>query len=192
MDENRFRRTARDLMDRSKADQMFSLGDVLRQAAQQDPDGGGQPAGQGKRGDGSPAGRPGRKKKVQAAPRIRLYPTNSHRLNRALVELTPMTFKVHQLLWQWRGAPSRGSLPSFTIKSVARFCATDRKVVRRAMIELTTKGWIEQAAYDKHHKNRLYKLVPIKNVRVPYDRRTVRRAFDAESAPGAAALGEGA
>lgn len=91
-------------------------------------------------------------------------PTNSERLNRALVELRPGAFKVHMLLWKWRGAPARGTLPFFTIRSLQNFCRLTRPTVRVAMIELTEKGWIVRKTYNKHHKNALYTLVPIRKV----------------------------
>lgn len=91
-------------------------------------------------------------------------PTNSERLNRALVELRPGAFKVHMLLWKWRGAPARGTLPYFTIRSLEKFCHMTRPTVRVAMTELTVKGWIERKTYNKHHKNALYTLVPIRKV----------------------------
>lgn len=64
-------------------------------------------------------------------------------------------------------------------------CATDRNAVKRALQELTRKRWIERAKYDEHHKNALYKLVPIKDVPLVADLRPVRRSFEAESALGA-------
>lgn len=91
-------------------------------------------------------------------------PTNSERLNRALVELRPSAFKVHTLLWKWRGAPARGRLPFFTIHSIAKFCELTRPTVRAAVRELLEKGWILGLGYNKHHKNELYKLVPIREV----------------------------
>jgi len=94
-------------------------------------------------------------------------PSNSERLNRALEELGTSAFKVHALLWQWRGAPSRGSLPYFTIRSLEKFCNLTRPTVRVALKELTKKGWIVRLKYNKHHKNALYRLVPIRQVRPP-------------------------
>ncbi|MBA7711412.1 hypothetical protein ES703_120373 [subsurface metagenome] len=108
-----------------------------------------------------PAGR-GKKK-----PRVRLSPTNSERLNRGLVELDFPAFKVHMLLWKWRGAPGPGKLPFFTLKSLIRFCATDRNVIRRSLTELVLKGWIKRNGYNPHEKNELYRLVPIKDVPKP-------------------------
>lgn len=91
-------------------------------------------------------------------------PTNSHRLNRALVELSTSAFKVHLLLWKWRGAPSRGLLPFFTFRSLSRFCNLTRPTVRCAVKELVEKGWIKKSSYNVHHKNSLYRLVPIRDV----------------------------
>ncbi len=94
-------------------------------------------------------------------------PTNSERLNRALVELGPSAFKIHTLVWKWRGAPARGSLPYFTIRSLEKFCHLTRPTVRVALGELTKKGWIVRKSYNKHHKNALYSLVPIRKVPGP-------------------------
>lgn len=94
-------------------------------------------------------------------------PTNSERMNRALVELRPAAFKIHELLWKWRGAPARGTLPFFTIRSLEKFCHLTRPTVRSAMIELTGKGWIVRKVYNVHHKNALYSLVPIRKVPAP-------------------------
>lgn len=96
--------------------------------------------------------------------RVRRFPTNSERLNRALVELRPSAFKVHTLIWKWRGAPSRGTLPFFTIRSLEKFCAMTRPTIRTALNELTSKGWVQRLGYNKHHKNTLYKLVAIRDV----------------------------
>lgn len=94
-------------------------------------------------------------------------PTNSERLNRALVELGCSAFKVHLLIWKWRGAPARGTLPFFTIRSLEKFCNLTRPTVRVALRELTRKGWIVRLPYNKHHKNTLYRLVPIRKVPAP-------------------------
>ncbi len=179
-------RIAQALLRRSPADQTFSMKQLLESMAREVPEDVGRGVDRGERGQGYPRGRSGKRKGDAVAPRIRLYPTNSARLNRALVELSLPAFKVHQLLWQWRGAPARGNLPFFTVLGVAKLCGTDRKVVRRALQELTRKRWIERAKYDEHHKNALYKLVPIKDVPLPPDLRPVRRSFEAESAKGAA------
>lgn len=94
-------------------------------------------------------------------------PTNSERLNRSLVELGLAAFKIHVLLWKWRGAPARGTLPRFTIHSLARFCGLSRPTVRVGLNELVVKGWIERLPYNKHHKNSLYRLVAIRKVPAP-------------------------
>lgn len=94
-------------------------------------------------------------------------PTRSERLNRALKELGPSAFKIHQLLWTWRGAPARGLLPFFTIHSLAKFCGSSRPTVRAGLKELIYKGWIRAEGYNKHHKNTLFRLVPIRKVRPP-------------------------
>ncbi|MBA7711594.1 hypothetical protein ES703_120560 [subsurface metagenome] len=106
-----------------------------------------------------------RQKRVLRESRKRLSPTNSERMNRALAELAPSTFKVHTLLWKWRGAPARGALPFFTIHSLCRFCSLTRPTVRAALRELTGKGWIERLKYSVHKKNSLYRLVPIRDVK---------------------------
>lgn len=93
-----------------------------------------------------------------------LHPTNSERMNRALKELSTSAFKVHMLLWQWRGAPARGHLPFFTIHSLSKFCALTRPTVRKGLDELIRKGWIHREGYSRHKKNELYKLVPIRDV----------------------------
>lgn len=97
----------------------------------------------------------------------RQSPTNSERMNRALVELSSSAFKVHMLLWKWRGAPARGRLPYFTLRSLSRFCGLSRPTVRKAIKELRDKGWIEGKGYDAHYKNTLYKLRAIREVRGP-------------------------
>lgn len=94
-------------------------------------------------------------------------PTNSERLNRALTELAPSAFKIHILIWKWRGAPARGLLPYFTIHSLSKFCMMSRPTIRMALRELTRKGWIQRLPYNKHHKNTLYRLVPIRKVPAP-------------------------
>lgn len=94
-------------------------------------------------------------------------PTNSERLNRALTELGLTAFKIHILIWKWRGAPARGTLPFFTIRSLERFVRLTRPTIRVGLRELTRKGWIERLPYNKHHKNTLYRLVPIRKVPAP-------------------------
>lgn len=94
-------------------------------------------------------------------------PTNSERLNRALAELGSAAFKVHLLLWKWRGAPARGLLPFFTIHSLSRFCRLSRPTVRMALRELMHKGWIRPERYNKHHKNTLFRLVSVRKVPAP-------------------------
>lgn len=111
-------------------------------------------------------------------------PTSSERLNRALVELTSASFKVHLLLWQWRGAPARGLLPFFTIHSLSRFCRLSRPTVRMALRELMHKGWIRPEPYNKHHKNTLFRLVSIRKVPPPPGAQPDRRGRSAEKPPG--------
>lgn len=94
----------------------------------------------------------------------RLWPTNSERMNRALKELGKSAFKVHTLLWKWRGAPARGKLPFFTVRSLSKFCSLTRPTVRSALRELVGKGWIQKLGYSCHKKNELYRLVPIRDV----------------------------
>ncbi len=94
-------------------------------------------------------------------------PTNSERLNRALVELGLSAFKVHLLIWKWRGAPARGTLPFFTIRSLEKFCHLTRPTVRVALDELTSKGWIVRKEYNVHHKNALYSLVAVRQIPRP-------------------------
>lgn len=108
-----------------------------------------------------------RQKRVRGRPSVRLSPTNSERANRALVELSASAFKVHFLLWKWRGAPGPGRLPFFTIHSLARFCSLTRPTVRSGLRELVRKGWIRKRGYDVHVKNELYSLVPIRDVKKP-------------------------
>ncbi|MBA7661566.1 hypothetical protein ES703_69586 [subsurface metagenome] len=94
-------------------------------------------------------------------------PTNSERLNRALTELSSAAFKIHTLVWKWRGAPARGLLPYFTIHSLGKFCSMTRPTVRLALRELARKGWIQRLPYNKHQKNTLYRLVSIRKVPPP-------------------------
>lgn len=102
--------------------------------------------------------------KVTSRSKEKLSPTNSERMNRALRELGTSAFKIHILLWKWRGAPARGKLPFFTIHSLCKFCSLTRPTVRVALRELKHKGWIEKLGYNKHHKNELYRLIPIRDV----------------------------
>lgn len=108
-----------------------------------------------------------RQSKVTGRPHKRLSPTNSERMNRALVELSPSAFKIHMLLWKWRGAPARGLLPYFTIRSLCKFCALTRPTVRAGVRELVRKGWIRKHGYNKHAKNELYSLAPIRDIVSP-------------------------
>ncbi len=94
-------------------------------------------------------------------------PTNSERLNRSLTELGTAAFKIHILLWKWRGAPARGTLPFFTIRSLERLCCLTRPTIRGVLRELVEKGWIERLPYNKHHKNTLFRLVSIRKVPPP-------------------------
>lgn len=96
-------------------------------------------------------------------------PTRSERLNRALTELRPGAFKIHILIWTWRGAPARGLLPFFTIHSLSKFCRMSRPTIRMGLRELTRKGWIQRLPYDKHHKNTLYRLVAIRKIPRPIE-----------------------
>jgi len=96
--------------------------------------------------------------------RRRLFPTNSERMNRALTDLGPSAFKIHMLLWQWRGAPAKGNLPYFTVYSLSKFCSLTRPTVRSGLRELVDKGWIQKQGYNKHKKNELYKLIPIRDI----------------------------
>lgn len=96
-------------------------------------------------------------------------PTNSERMNRSLAELSLSAFKIHTLIWQWRGAPARGTLPFFTIHSLRRFCHLTRPTIRRALLELVSKGWIVRHKYNSHHKNALYALVPVRKIPRPAD-----------------------
>jgi len=101
---------------------------------------------------------------VKPPHRHRLSPTNSERMNRSLKELGSSAFKIHCLLWKWRGAPARGLLPFFTIHSLSKFCCLSRPTVRSGMRELTSKGWIQRLKYNKHEKSTLYRLIPIRDV----------------------------
>lgn len=121
----------------------------------------------GVRDKGEPRPRHGPLKRGARKPTVRTTPTRKHRLNRALVELSHPAFKVHTLLWEWRGSAAKGNLPFFTLKSLGRFCGADRNVIRRAIAELSSKGWIAPGQYDCHKKNSLYRLVPIEEIRVP-------------------------
>jgi len=94
----------------------------------------------------------------------RLGPTNSERLKRALKELGAAAFKIHVLLWKWRGAPAKGNLPFFTIHSLSKFCSLTRPTVRSGIRELIAKGWIQKQGYNKHVKNELYRLLPIREI----------------------------
>lgn len=133
------------------------------------PEGGNEnfPFGQGPRAKGQARPKHGPAKRGRPRVRKDRPATNSEQLNRALVELSPITFKIYMLLWKWRGAPAKGILPFFTIHSLGRFCRTGRHEVKRAIAELTLKGWLDPEQYDKHHKNSLYRLVPIAKVPPP-------------------------
>lgn len=94
-------------------------------------------------------------------------PTRSERMNRALDELGTAAFKIHALLWQWRGAPARGNLPYFTIRSLEKFCNLTRPTVRKALQELVHKGWIKRGEHNIHFKNALFRLVPVRQIPRP-------------------------
>lgn len=108
-----------------------------------------------------------REKKTDGERVRKLTPTNSERFNRSLCELGSSAYKIHSLLWKWRGAPARGRLPFFTIHSLARFCNLSRPTVRAGLRELIKKGWIARLGYNKHQKNELYRLRPIREVPKP-------------------------
>ncbi len=110
---------------------------------------------------------PGPPKRGQLKPGERPPPTHRERRNRALKELSGNAYKVHDLLWTWRGAEARGFTPFETDISLAYFLGTDVKVIKRAKEELTVKGWVEFGQYDKHGKNRKAYLVPIRKVPKP-------------------------
>ncbi len=114
--------------------------------------------------------------------RVRI-PTRSERMNRALAELGLSAFKIHALLWQWRGAPARGLLSFFTIHSLGKFCNLSRPTVRAGLLELVEKGYISRLKYNCHHKNALYSLVAIRKVPPPdgvVPGRRGRRAVEAK------------
>ncbi len=98
--------------------------------------------------------------------RVRGGPTRLERMNRALKELGSSAFKIHTLLWQWRGAPAKGNLPFFTIHSLSKYCSLTRPTVRVGLRELVDKGWIEPGDYDRHYKNTLFRLVAIRRIPV--------------------------
>ena len=105
-----------------------------------------------------------RESKINGGVPRKLTPTNSERFNRSLRELSSSGFKVHCLLWKWRGAPARGKLPYFTIHSLSKFTGLTRPTVRKALDELIRKGWIGREPYSVHKKNSLYRLIPIREV----------------------------
>lgn len=144
-----------------------SVGEVLADAVHQVREGGENPFGRGPRDKGEARPKHGPPKCGEVRPERRLSPTHWERMNRSLVELSHPAFKIHTLLWMWTGASAKGNLPFFTLKSLARFCQADRNVIRRAMGELVSKGWIQPGQYDCHKKNSLYKLVPIAEVPKP-------------------------
>lgn len=111
----------------------------------------------------------------QGGPRKKLFPCNSERMNRALAELGPSAFKIHTLLWKWRGAPARGLLPFFTVHSLGRFCSMSRPTVRAGLRELVGKGWIRPGSYNKHKKNQLYRLVAVREIPSPFSEREVQK-----------------
>lgn len=135
---------------------VFSVGEVLR-----GPGGGGS-----RQEDTSPAAERSADRSTAGEYRAR-SPTRSERMNRALAELGPAAFKIHALLWQWRGAPGKGLLPFFTIHSLGRFCRLSRPTVRQALAELSKKGYIERREYNVHHKNALYALVAVRKIPRP-------------------------
>ncbi|MBA7650926.1 hypothetical protein ES703_58741 [subsurface metagenome] len=143
------------------------LGEVLADSVRQMRETGENPFDRGPRDEGEPRPVPGPAKRGEKKHQGRLSPTHFERMNRALVELGHPAFKIHALLWVWRGAAAKGKLPFFTIHSLARLCRMDRKVVRRALGELVDLGWIERHRYDCHKKNELCRLVPIETVPKP-------------------------
>ena len=149
--EERFNRYSRHF-----ASEIPALGEVLRDYLDK-----GERHGEGKpKSKEVPAGDDGKEYRVRS-------PTRSERLNRALRELRPAAFKIHALIWEWRGAPARGTLPFFTIRSLEKFCNLTRPTVRKAFDELTSKGWIVRKVYNCHHKNALYSLVPVRKIPKP-------------------------
>lgn len=43
-----------------------------------------------------------------------------------------------------------------------------RPTVRQGLTELVCRGWIQKQGYNKHHKNELYRLIPIRDVPLDY------------------------
>lgn len=108
-------------------------------------------------------------------------PTRSERMNRSLAELGLGAFKIHTLLWQWRGSPARGTLSFFTIHSLAKYCSMTRPTVRVALAELVKKQYIERLKYNGHYKNTLYKLIGVRKIPPPrgyIPKRRGRRAIE--------------
>lgn len=114
--------------------------------------------------------------------RVRI-PTRSERMNRSLAELGLAAFKIHTLLWQWRGSPARGTLAFFTIHSLAKYCSMTRPTVRVALAELVKKQYIHRLKYNGHYKNTLYKLIGVRKIPPPRGHvpsRRGRRAIEAK------------
>ncbi len=104
-------------------------------------------------------------------------------MNRSLAELGLAAFKIHTLLWQWRGAPARGTLSFFTIHSLSKYCNLTRPTVRVALAELVKKGFIERLRYNGHYKNTLYKLIGVRKIPAPPGegpKRRARRAIEGQ------------
>ncbi len=127
------------------------------------------PLDEGPRDKGEPRIPPGPPKRGESKPRIRLSPTNSERLNRALVELSDAEFKELILLWKWRGAPGTGPLSYFTVEGVARHTGHSRRATGMHLQALKEKGWIRGNGYNEHWKKELYWLAPIETVPKPGD-----------------------
>lgn len=169
MDTQRSLRRARYLESQVPDYNMSRLGDLTADAVRQMRETGVNPFDRGDREKDQPRIPPGRAGRGKSKPRRRLSPTNSERMNRALVELSLSAFKIHTLLWKWRGAPAKGKLPFFTLKSLVRFVHLDRNTVRKGLRELVSLGWVDRLGYNPHEKNELYRLTPIVEIPKPAD-----------------------
>ena len=123
--------------------------------------------GKGPRAKGLPRKKPGPAKGGQKKRPEERGTTHDARWNRGQDELSVWAFAVMLQLTIWRGAPAVGDLPYFTKAGLARHFHTDWKVIDRAIKELVSLGWVECKPYDCHHKNSLYRLVPLRKVPVP-------------------------
>ncbi|MBA7693561.1 hypothetical protein ES703_102147 [subsurface metagenome] len=123
--------------------------------------------------DKGPRAKPEPKKKPGPAKRGKKKPVElwsfpmRERLKRAALELSDAEFKEFIILWAMRGAPAKGPLRYFTIKSLARFSGHSRRGTGLNMKSMMTRGWVSGNGYSKYFKKEYYWLPPIETIPEP-------------------------